>query len=56
MIEKTLVIDIVFHSTGRILRMISDPVTVNMFLEPIFQAYCHFYQFSFFLVEKSWSS
>ena len=50
MIEKTI-----FHSTGHVLHMISDPVTANVFLKPIFQSLCHYYPFFFFLAEKPWS-
>ena len=31
--------NIVFHSTGRVLCLMSDPVTANVFLKPIFQSY-----------------
>ena len=45
MVEKTVVFNIVFHSTSRVLRMNSDQVTANEFLEPIFQPWCHYYLF-----------
>ena len=38
-IEKTMFFfNIAFHSAGRVLCIISDPVTANVFLKPIFQS------------------
>ena len=48
-IETNMVFHFVFHSTGRVLRMISDPVMAKVFLKPIhyknkpFQIYWKFY-------------
>ena len=35
-IRRPWFFNIIFHITGRVLRMISDPVMANVFLKPIF--------------------
>ena len=38
LIRRPWFFNIVFHTTDCVLHMISDPVTANVFLKPIFQS------------------
>ena len=51
--EKTMFFIIVFHSTGRLLSMISGPH--GKCVPGAYFSMCHYDPFSFFRVEKPWS-